>query len=124
MKREKMKREKMNETFRKVAQAIAVKSVSALAAKHFEGLQYGISVEGGAEILCHRISAGIKQKKILVALDAKNAFNTPWRRAIALELKRNFFFFNRSRLLDKEHIKMCRASTPLVPKRSGERSPR
>jgi hypothetical protein len=79
----------VNETFRKVAQAIAVKSVSALAAKHFEGLQYGISVEGGAEILCHRISAGIKQKKILVALDAKNAFNTPWRRAIALELKRN-----------------------------------
>lgn len=79
----------VNETFRKVAQAIVVKSVSTLAAKHFEGLQYGISVEGGAEILCHHIGAGIKQKRILVALDAKNAFNTPWRRAIAAELERN-----------------------------------
>ena len=65
----------VNESFRKVAQAIAVKSVSSLAVKHFEGLQYGISVEGGAEILCHHISKGIKEKRILVALDAKNAFN-------------------------------------------------
>jgi hypothetical protein len=79
----------VNETFRKVAQAIVVKSTSSIAAKHFEGLQYGISVEGGAEILCHRISKGIKEKRILVALDAKNAFNTPWRRAIAAELQRN-----------------------------------
>lgn len=79
----------VNETFRKLAQAIAVKSVSASAAKHFEGLQYGIAVEGGAEILCHRISEGIRTRKILVALDATNAFNSPWRREIAKELKRN-----------------------------------
>jgi hypothetical protein len=77
----------VNECFRKIAQAIAVQSVSSSAAKYFAGLQFGISVEGGCEILCHRIAAGMKKKNILVALDAKNAFNTPWRSKIAEALK-------------------------------------
>ncbi|MDO9354341.1 MAG: reverse transcriptase domain-containing protein, partial [Solirubrobacteraceae bacterium] len=79
----------VNECFRKIAQAVAVKSVSESAIRHFDGLQYGISVEGGCEILNHRISKGITDCRILVALDAKNAFNTPWRAAIAAELRRN-----------------------------------
>ncbi len=77
----------VNECFRKIAQAIVVQGVSPSAAKYFADLQFGISVEGGCEILCHRISASMKKRNILVALDAKNAFNTPFRHKIAEALK-------------------------------------
>jgi hypothetical protein len=79
----------IGEPLLKIAATLAVQSMSSTIKDHFAPLQFGVSVEGGAEIVSHSIRAGMQKKSITVAIDAKNAFNTPLRLKIAETLRNN-----------------------------------
>jgi hypothetical protein len=77
----------IGEALLKVAATIVLMSETQAVSRYFDGLQYGVGCPGGAEIASHRIAQGVRTRKITVALDAANAFNTPLRSEIAKTLR-------------------------------------
>ena len=79
----------IGEALLKVASTIMVLSLTDTTNKHFQGIQYGVGYKGGAEYICHFIKKNLSLGALItVAIDAKNAFNSPFRLAIVRELRK------------------------------------
>ena len=84
----------MGETFLKVAAAVAIQRVEPILRVIFRGTQFGVATPNGAEVIIHNARTFIRNgqrpssheaagtKRVLITLDAKNAFNNPMRDAM------------------------------------------
>ncbi|PHR17785.1 MAG: hypothetical protein COA38_20315 [Fluviicola sp.] len=71
------------EALLKVSATVVVGSVRPKLDDFFGGVQYGQGIKGGCEYCTHHISENwLKDRVCTVALDAANAFNTPYRKDI------------------------------------------
>jgi hypothetical protein len=73
----------IGETLLKLANKIITNRLSKEIAAHFAGLQYGCMSAGGAEIVAHNVREDVRTGKCVMTIDQSNAFNTPFRAAIA-----------------------------------------
>jgi len=73
----------IGEALTKISATVAIEScMERLFNDDFKGIQFGVGTRGGTDIIVHQVRNGFKKGCITVALDAKNAFNTPLRSCI------------------------------------------
>ena len=83
----------IGEALLKAACTVVIKDIDAPIKKAFDGIQFGVGAKGGTDFVVHSIWRNItcRKKKISVALDGSNAFNSPYRRKIKEVLLRPEF---------------------------------
>ncbi len=72
----------VGEALIKVSAIVAIDSGMERIREDFDGIQFGVGTRGGTDIVVHNVRKGYEEGKITVALDATNAFNTPYRSSI------------------------------------------
>ena len=76
----------VGEAILKIAATVVVTSIEGDIVNIWNNLQFGVGIVAGNEIIAHRVQNGFSTRRITVALDAANAFNTPRRSAIRDQL--------------------------------------
>ena len=84
----------VGEALLKAACTVVIQDIDPAIKKVFEGIQYGVGAKGGTDFVVHSIWRNItfRKRKITVALDGKNAFNSPFRKQIREVLLRSEFY--------------------------------
>ena len=94
----------MGESLLKVACAVLLKRFEEPVRQAFQPLQFGVCVPGGVESIAHAVRKEVEEEgKVVLTIDAKNAFNTPDRDAIRLALQRIDTFAPFRALFDLEY---------------------